>query len=197
MRARIFAPEETPDSSSMSDALAQLNDMMFGWKQLGVDVGHTALTLDDEFVFFVPPIDAVSDTISALSFQGGWDASANTPSLSTGVGTDGFVYRVTTAGASVLDDVSSWALNDYAAYCDQSWLKGRSSRPFEGTVIAMLSFQLASDHGKDPPAVVVQEARGWRHIQSCFVKPKMNDNVDLGLVNMPSRRFVPDGTLLS
>lgn len=200
MRVRIYAPGEEPSAPDMADTLAQLNDMMFGWKQMGVDVGHEELGLDDEFRFFVPPVEAVSDTITALSFRGGWDANANSPALATNVGTDGYAYKVTTAGSTTLNDVTSWSVGDYALYCGAptggTWLKGRSSRPFDGTVIAMLAFQMASDFGKEPPAVVIREAAGWRHIQACFVKPKMNDNIDLGLVHMPSRRFIPDGTLL-
>ena len=196
MRARVVSPEETPDAASMADALAELNNMMFGWKAKGVDVGHEAFELSDEFNFFVPPLEAVSDTISALSFRGGWDATANSPSLATNTGTDGYVYEVTTAGSTTLNDVTSWVVGDYAVFCGQKWLKGRSSRQFDGTVTAMLCFQICSDHGKDPPAVVVREAAGWRHIQACFVKPKLNNNIDTALVHMPSRRFVPDGTLL-
>lgn len=200
MRARVYAPEADPAAHDMADALAQLNDMMFGWKAMGVDVGHEALGLDDEFSFFVPPLAAVADTISALSFRGGWDATANSPALATNVGTDGYVYEVTTAGSTTLNDVTSWAVGDYALYCGAptggQWLKSRSSRPFDGTVIAMLAFQICSDYGKDPQAVIIREAAGWRHIQACFVKPKMNNNIDLGLVHSPSRRFIPDGTLL-
>lgn len=200
MRARVVSPEETPDAASMADALAQLNDMMFGWKQMGVDVGHEELTLDSTFQFFVPPLGAGADTITALSFRGGWDANANSPTLATSVGTDGYAYKVTTAGSTTLNDVTSWAVGDYALYCGAptggTWLKSRSSRPFDGIVIAMLAYQLRCDHGGDPLPVIVREAAGWRHIQACFVKPKMNANIDLGLVHMPSRRFVPDGTLL-
>lgn len=195
MRARIYAPEEDPDASSMSDCLAQLNDMMFGWKQMGVDVGHETLTLDTTFGFFVPPLESVADTITALSFRGAWNASTNSPSLATNVGTDGYAYKVSTAGSTVLNDVTSWSVGDYAVFCGQVWLKGRSSRPFEGTVIDMLALQVCSDHGKEPPPVVVRGAAGWRHISSCFVKPKMNRNTDDALVSMPSRGFIPDGSL--
>jgi hypothetical protein len=200
VRIRVYSPDQEPSAADMADALAQLNDMMFGWKQMGVDVGHEEMTLDSTFGFFVPPLEAVADTISALSFRGGWDANANSPALATNTGTDGYAYKVTTAGSTVLNDVTSWSVGDYALFCGAptggTWLKGRSSRPFEGIVIAMLAFQLASDHGKDPPAVIVREANGWRHIKACFVKPKMNDTIDTALVHMPSRRFIPDGTLL-
>src|SRR5690606_31442743 len=124
----------------------------------------------------------------------------NSPSLATNVGTDGYAYKVTTAGSTTLNDVTSWVVGDYALYCGAptggQWLKGRSSRPFDGTVIAMLAFQLCSDHGKEVPAVVVREAGGWRHIQPCYVKPKLNNIIDTALVHTSSRRFIPDGTLL-
>lgn len=201
MRGRVIAPDEEPDSSSMADAVSQLNDMMFAWKQMGVDVGHSALAAADDFAFFVPPLAAVSDTISALAFQGNWNASTNSPALASATGTDGYAYKVSVAGSTTLDDVTSWSVGDYALYCGSAtggeWLKGRSSRPFDGGVIAMLSVQLCSDHGKDPLPVLVREAAmGWRGILACFIKPKMNNTIDLGLVHMTSRQFIPDGTLL-
>ncbi len=195
MRGRVYGPGEEPSADDMADAVSQLNDMMFAWKQMGVDVGHAELAAADDFAFFVPPLAAVSDTISALSFQGDWNASTNLPSLVSGTGTRGDVYKVSVTGSTTLDDVTSWTAGDYAIF-GSHWLKGRSSRPFEGGVIAMLSLQLCSDHGKDPLPVIVREAAmGWRSIQACFIKPKMNDNIDTGLVNMSSRRFVPDGAL--
>lgn len=202
MRARIIAPDEEPDAASMADAISQLNDMMFAWKSMGVDVGHVELAASDEFAFFVPPLDAEADTITALAFQGNWNASTNSPSLATNTGTDGYAYKVSVAGSTVLNDVTSWSVGDYALYCGSAtggeWLKGRTSRGFDAAVIAMLAVQLCSDHGKDPLPVIVREAAmGWRHISVCYIKPKTNNNIDLGLVNSPSRRFIPDGTLLS
>jgi hypothetical protein len=197
MRGRIYGPGEEPSSDDMADAVAQLNDMMFAWKQMGVDVGHAELDADDAFVFFVPPLAADADTISALAFQGAWDANANSPALAGSTGTEGYVYRVSTAGSTTLDDVTSWSVDDFALFDGQVWLKGRSSRPFDGAVIAMLAVQLCSDHGKDPLPVIVREAAmGWRHISACYIKPKMNDNIDLALVHMSSRQLMPDGTLL-
>jgi hypothetical protein len=201
MRGRVYGPGEEPSADDMADAVSQLNDMMFAWKQMGVDVGHSALAAADDFAFFVPPLAAASDTISALAFQGNWNASTNSPALATGTGTDGYTYKVSVAGSTTLDDVTSWAVGDYALYCGSAtggtWLKGRSSRAFDGGVIAMLSVQLCSDHGKDPLPVLVREAAmGWRGILACFIKPKMNNNIDLGLVHMTSRQFIPDGTLL-
>lgn len=197
MRCRVYGPGETPSAEDMADAVAQLNDMMFAWKQAGVDVGHEELSADDEFFFYVPPLAAESDTISAASFRGTWDASTNTPTLAGSSGTRGYIYEVTTAGSTSLDGIASWAVGDFALFDGQTWIKSRSSRPFDGAVIAMLAVQLTSDHGKEPMPVIVREAAmGWRSISACFIKPKMNDNIDLGLVHMSSRQFIPDGTML-
>lgn len=196
-RARVIAAGEEPSAEDASDALALLNDMMFGWSAQGVDIGHAALVLADTFVFFVPPLSVKSDTISALSFQGNWNASTNSPALASSSGTEGFVYKVSVAGSTALDDVTSWAQNDFAIFDGARWLKGRSSRAFEGGFIDMLAVEICNDHGKDIPPVIARNAmRGWQQIQACFIKPKMNSNIDLGLVHTPSRRFIPDGSLL-
>lgn len=197
LRARVIAAGEEPSAEDASDALALLNEMMFNWAAMGVDVGHATMAGADAFVFMVPPLAAEADTLAALASQGAWNASTNSPALATSTGTDGYWYRVTTAGATTLDDVASWAVDDYAVFVKDTWLKGRSSAMFDSGVIAMLGLQICSDHGKEPPPVLARDAsRGWRQIQACFVKPKFNDTIDIGLVNMASRRFVPDGTIL-
>ena len=56
MRGRVYGPGEEPSADDMADAVSQLNDMMFAWKQMGVDVGHSTLAAADDFAFFVPPL---------------------------------------------------------------------------------------------------------------------------------------------
>lgn len=45
---------------------------------------------------------------SAMSYQGTWNAGTNIPALANGVGTKGYVYKVSTAGTTTLDGNSSW-----------------------------------------------------------------------------------------
>jgi hypothetical protein len=56
-----------------------------------------------------------------LAYQGGWNASTNTPTLASGVGTQGNFYEVTTAGATTLDGSGPWAVNDLVWFDGTKW----------------------------------------------------------------------------
>jgi hypothetical protein len=60
---------------------------------------------------------------TAQSFKGGWDATANSPALSSGVGTTGDTYRVSTSGSTALDGIASWSVNDQAYFDGTYWRK--------------------------------------------------------------------------
>ena len=61
-----------------------------------------------------------------LSYQGTWNASTNSPSLASGVGTPGYYYIVATAGSTNLDGITDWAVGDWAVFSDlatDAWQK--------------------------------------------------------------------------
>lgn len=60
---------------------------------------------------------------SALSFQGTWNASTNTPTLTSGVGTAGDIYIVSVAGTTNLDGITDWGVGDWAAFSGTVWEK--------------------------------------------------------------------------
>ena len=57
--------------------------------------------------------------------QGGWNATTNVPALSSGVGTEGYLYRVTTGGTTTIDGVSSWNVGDMLLFTGGAWRKVR------------------------------------------------------------------------
>lgn len=61
--------------------------------------------------------------IGGVSYQGTWDAAANTPPLASGVGTKGHYYRVATAGATALDGITDWKVGDWAIFDGTVWQK--------------------------------------------------------------------------
>lgn len=183
---RLQANEDPPSEDSAA-VLEQLNQMMFEWAGDGVDVLHSAFVLADTFVFFVPPADADSDTISAISYQGGWDANANSPTIASATGTEGYVYKVTTAGSTTLDNVTSWLLNDFAVYNGTEWLRGIRSQRFDGGVRAMLAQRVAPEFGTGvPDHIIMRAANAWTAIQAAFIKPPQA-GFDVALTRMPSR----------
>lgn len=61
--------------------------------------------------------------IGALNYQGTWNAATNTPTLTSGVGTKGFFYKVSVAGSTTIDGTSQWNLNDQIAFDGTTWDK--------------------------------------------------------------------------
>ena len=66
-------------------------------------------------------------TVSAFEFKGSWNASTNTPPLSSGSGTQGDTYRVTVAGSTNLDGITDWQVNDLAIFDGTVWTKTDNS----------------------------------------------------------------------
>lgn len=63
----------------------------------------------------------------AVSYQGTWDASTNTPTLASGVGTKGYYYSVSVSGSTNLDGITDWvksgSMGDFAIYNGTAWEK--------------------------------------------------------------------------
>jgi hypothetical protein len=64
------------------------------------------------------------DNFSALSYQGTWNASTNSPTLTSSVGTAGYYYIVSVAGSTSLNGISSWAVGDWVIFSNTGvWQK--------------------------------------------------------------------------
>jgi hypothetical protein len=70
------------------------------------------------------PITQIPDAvIGALNYQGTWNATTNTPTLTSSVGTKGYYYVVSVAGATNLNGVTDWQIGDWAVYNGTAWQK--------------------------------------------------------------------------
>jgi hypothetical protein len=58
-----------------------------------------------------------------LSFQGSWNASTNTPTLTSSVGVNGYYYIVSVAGSTNLNGVTDWQVGDWAIFNGSTWQK--------------------------------------------------------------------------
>ena len=180
-----------PAATDSAVALSALNELMWTWHARGVNtLMQEDWALADTFAFFVPPVDLESATIDVLAYQGTWDASANSPTLTSSDSTEGYVYKVATAGGTDLDDVTSWALNDYAVYDGSEWLKSIGSTRLHGAIVALLAMRLCDEFGMQPsPILQSAAADGWFTLQSYYVKPP-HAGYDLALRRMPSRTVI-------
>ena len=61
-----------------------------------------------------------SAVTGVLKYQGTWNASTNSPTLTSGSGTPGYYYIVSVAGSTNLDGITDWAVGDWAVFSDQA-----------------------------------------------------------------------------
>ena len=58
-----------------------------------------------------------------LTYQGTWNASTNTPTLTSSVGTNGYYYIVATAGSTNLNGITDWQIGDWLMFNGTVWQK--------------------------------------------------------------------------
>lgn len=88
---------------------------------LDAGVANGVATLDGSGT--VPTSQLPSAVLGAVSYQGTWDASTNTPTLASGVGTKGYYYVVDVAGSTDLDGITDWKIGDWAIFNGSVWQK--------------------------------------------------------------------------
>ena len=64
-----------------------------------------------------------SSFTGGLSYQGSWNASTNTPTLTSSVGTNGYYYIVSVAGSTNLNGITDWQVGDWAIFNGSTWQK--------------------------------------------------------------------------
>lgn len=89
--------------------------------ELNAGVANGVATLDSGGK--VPVSELPAAVLGALSYQGTWNASTNTPTLTSSVGTKGYYYVVSVAGSTNLDGVTDWLVGDWAVYNGTIWQK--------------------------------------------------------------------------
>ena len=99
---------------------------------------------------------------AGLVFQGTWDAATNTPTLTSGSGTTGHFYIVSTSGSTNLDGVTDWVTGDWAVFIEQgatdAWEKIDNSSVLDGAgtgqTVALWSGSGTSNTLTDAPITV-------------------------------------------
>jgi len=89
--------------------------------ELNAGVANGVATLDAGGK--VPVSELPAAVLGALSYQGTWNASTNTPTLTSSTGTKGYYYVVSVAGNTNLDGITDWLVGDWAVYNGTVWQK--------------------------------------------------------------------------
>lgn len=83
-------------------------------------VGLSASTADGEPVVH----QQLSGVVGGLVYQGGWNATTNSPTIPTAAaGNKGQYYVVTTAGTTTIDGHTNWAIGDWIVSNGTTWDK--------------------------------------------------------------------------
>jgi len=68
-------------------------------------------------------VSSFANAIGALVYKGTWDASANSPTLTSSVGNKGDYYYVSVAGSTNLNGITDWQVGDLALFNGTVWQK--------------------------------------------------------------------------
>ena len=66
-------------------------------------------------------ISSTTNALGALNYKGTWNASTNTPTLTSSVGAKGDYYVVSVAGSTNLNGISNWGIGDLATFNGAVW----------------------------------------------------------------------------
>ena len=77
-------------------------------------------------------VSSITNAIGALNYKGTWNASTNTPTLASGVGTKGDYYVVSVAGSTALDGISNWGVGDWATFNGSVWQRVEGGADLNG-----------------------------------------------------------------
>ena len=154
--------------------------------------GGTSQGVLDTLASLQAQISAVA-SLGAVSYQGTWNASTNTPTITSGSGTKGYYYVVSVAGTTSIDSEAKWGVGDWIVFNGTSWQKvdGGDTGDFTNlnvSGITNLSGQLAS-------SVVFTNASKNIATDSSFSYNATNGRLGIGTSSPSAKLHVADGNI--
>jgi hypothetical protein len=109
--------------SGPGTAAVTLNNASVTAKVLtGVNVTGGSINASDSILTAFGKLqNQINGLIGSSIYQGVWNASTNTPALTSGVGTLGYYYIVNVAGSTNLDGITDWNVGDWAIFDGTAW----------------------------------------------------------------------------
>lgn len=90
----------------------------------GVNItGGTILSTDSILTALGKVQNQINGLIGGSIYQSVWNASTNTPTLISSVGTKGYYYIVSVDGSTNLNGITDWKVGDWAIYNGTTWNK--------------------------------------------------------------------------
>lgn len=99
-----------------------VNSAVTGKVLTGVNItGGTIQATDSILTAFGKVQNQINSLVGGSIYKGVWNASTNTPTLASGVGTAGWYYIVNVAGSTNLDGITDWNVGDWAIFDGTAW----------------------------------------------------------------------------
>ena len=101
-----------------------LNSAVTGKVLTGLNVtGNAIVSTDSILTAFGKLQNQVNQLVGGLKYEGTWNASTNTPTITSSVGTDGTFYIVSVAGTTNINGINDWQVGDWIVFHDTAWQK--------------------------------------------------------------------------
>jgi hypothetical protein len=101
-----------------------VNSAVIGKVLTGVNItGGTVVATDSILTAFGKVQNQINGLIGGSIYKGTWNASTNTPTLTSSVGTSGYYYIVNVAGSTNLNGITDWNIGDWAIFNGGVWQK--------------------------------------------------------------------------
>jgi hypothetical protein len=114
----------TGEATNSGSVVTLTNSAVIGKVLTGLNVYSASIAATDSILAAFGKIQGQIDGLQGGTiYKGSWNASTNTPTITSGTGTQGNYYVVTTAGTTTIDGVSSWAIGDWIIYNGTVWEK--------------------------------------------------------------------------
>ena len=114
----------TGEATNSGSTVTLTNSAVIGKVLTGLNVSSGAITSSDSILNALGKIQGQINSLQGGTvYKGSWNASTNTPTITSGTGTSGNYYVVTTAGTTTIDGISSWAVGDWIIFNGTVWEK--------------------------------------------------------------------------
>ena len=100
------------------------NSAVIGKVLTGLTVTGTTISATDSILTAFGKLQGqINSLVGGLQYQGTWNANTNSPTITSGVGTEGYFYIVNVAGNTTIDGVSGWQVGDWIVFDGTAWQK--------------------------------------------------------------------------
>jgi hypothetical protein len=115
---------EATASGPGSAAVTLSTSAVTGKLLTGVNItGGSISATDSILVAFGKIQNQINGVLGGAIYQSVWNASTNTPTLTSSTGTKGYYYIVSVAGSTNLDGITDWKVGDWAIFNGATWDK--------------------------------------------------------------------------